>query len=172
MTAGKGIVHSERTPEYLRHTDKLMHGLQIWVALPEALEQMEPTFFHASENELPAWENNGVSYKLIAGNAFNRISPVPVYSKLYFLELTATQKQSIKLGHELFGEVGIYILEGTIESDGHSYEPRRILVAKEAELCEIILNTGTTIYIFGGDPFPEERLIYWNFVAIRQELDR
>jgi redox-sensitive bicupin YhaK (pirin superfamily) len=170
MTAGKGIVHSERTPEYLRHASKILHGLQIWVALPKDLEQMDPVFFHAVENELPAWEINGVSYKLIAGSAFGKSSPVPVYSKLYFLELKAKDLQTVKIGAELFGEVAIYILEGSLESEGHHYEPKRILVSKENELCEFILHPGTTVYIFGGEPFAEERFIYWNFVATSQEL--
>ena len=170
MTAGKGIVHSERTPEYLRHAGKLLHGLQIWVALPKALEQMEPSFFHAEEHELPTWESNGVNYKLIAGSAFGKTSPVPVYSKLYFLELKASRRQIVKVGHELFGEVALYILEGQLESDGHLYDPKRILVSKENELGEFTLLLGTTVFIFGGEPFAEERLIYWNFVASSQQL--
>lgn len=170
MTAGKGIVHSERTPEYLRQSEKVMHGLQIWVALPKHLEQMEPSFFHAGENDLPAWDTNGVHFKLIAGEAFGKKSPVPVYSKLYFLELKSKIKQTVKIGHELFGEVALYILEGSIENDGHTYEPKRILVAKQAELCEFTMEANTTVYIFGGEPFAEERLIYWNFVASTQEL--
>lgn len=170
MTAGKGIVHSERTPEYLRQSEKVMHGLQIWVALPKHLEQMEPSFFHAGENDLPAWDTNGVHFKLIAGEAFGKKSPVPVYSKLYFLELKSKTKQTVKIGHELFGEVALYILEGSIENDGHTYEPKRILVAKQAELCEFTMEANTTVYIFGGEPFAEERLIYWNFVASTQEL--
>src|ERR1700712_4581358 len=62
MTAGKGIAHSERTPAYLRQAHKNLHGLQIWVALPQALEGMEPTFFHADTDELPTWTNDGISY--------------------------------------------------------------------------------------------------------------
>jgi redox-sensitive bicupin YhaK (pirin superfamily) len=61
MTAGKGIVHSERTPEYLRTSDKMLHGLQIWVAMPKELEAMEPSFYHASEEDIPTWENDGVA---------------------------------------------------------------------------------------------------------------
>lgn len=170
MTAGKGIVHSERTPEHLRHSKGVMHGLQIWVALPKHLEQMEPSFFHAGEQELPAWENGHVHYKLIAGEAFARRSPVPVYSPLFLLELKSSGRQPVNIGHELHGEVALYILEGSIENEGIAYEPKRILVAKESALCEFIMTPGTTVYIFGGEPFPEERLIYWNFVASSREL--
>jgi redox-sensitive bicupin YhaK (pirin superfamily) len=169
MTAGKGIVHSERTPEYLRTSDKMLHGLQIWVAMPKALENSEPSFYHASEDEIPAWENDGVAYKLIAGTAFGHQSPVPVYSKLFLLELKSTAERVIKIGHELFGEVAIYILDGSIENEGINYEPKRILVAKQNELCEFTIKENTTIYIFGGEPFPEERFIYWNFVSSSKE---
>lgn len=170
MTAGKGIAHSERTPEHLRHSDKMLHGLQIWVALPKHLEQMEPEFFHAGADELPVWENNGVQYKLIAGNAFGHQSPIPVYSPLYLIELKSTAKTALKIGHELFGESGIYILEGGIESEGNHFGPKQLLVAHDSSLCEFTMQENTTIYIFGGEPFPEERFIYWNFVATSKEL--
>lgn len=165
MTAGKGIVHSERTPERLRHTDKLLHGLQIWVALPKQLEQMEPVFFHAGENEIPVWQKNNVQYKLIAGSAFGHSSPVPVYSPLFFLEIKTAERTTINIGDQLFGEVGMYILEGSIENEGVRFEPKRILVAKEAQLCEFVMEANTTVYIFGGEPFPETRHIFWNFVS-------
>lgn len=170
MTAGKGIVHSERTPEHLRHTDKVMHGLQIWVALPKDLEEMEPSFYHAEASELPTWESEGVYYKLIAGEVLGKKSSVPVYSPLFLLELKGNKKQKVKIGQELFGEVAMYILEGGIENEGIIFEPKRILVAKESSLCEFDMAENTTIYIFGGEPFPEERLIYWNFVATSKEL--
>jgi redox-sensitive bicupin YhaK (pirin superfamily) len=169
MTAGVGIVHSERTPEYLRGSGKMLHGLQIWVALPRELEKMPPAFFHAGEKELPSWEKEGVQYKLIAGSAFGRTSPVPVYSPLFFIELKSPVSRSIKTGKELTGEIALYILEGSIENEGIVYGPKKILVAKESELCKFILHAGSSVYLFGGEPFKEERLIYWNFVASDRE---
>jgi len=170
MTAGKGIAHSERTPAYLRHTDKMLHGLQIWVALPKHLEQMDPEFFHADADQLPSWENDGVHYKLIAGTAFGRQSPIPVYSPLYLIELKSKHTTTLKISNELFGESGIYILEGGVESEGNIFGPKQLLVAKDSSLCEFTIIENTTIYIFGGEPFPEERFIYWNFVATSKEL--
>jgi len=169
MTAGKGIVHSERTPEYLRHSEKNLHGLQIWVALPKELEEMDPSFAHVSENEMPEWKLGDVTIKLIAGEAFGKKSPVPVYSPLYFLELKSTLKQEVAIGEGLYGESGLYILDGSIESDGTVFEPRQLLVAKDSSLCKFTMNENTTVYIFGGEPFPEPRHIYWNFVATSQE---
>jgi len=170
MTAGKGIVHSERTPEHLRHSPKNMHGLQIWIALPAELEQMEPQFFHLEKEKMPSWEEAGVQYKLIAGEVFGRKSPVPVYSKLYMLEIKSATRKALHVGPQLYGEAGIYILEGSIESDGHEYGPRQILVANNGSLCEFTIAANSSIYIFGGEPFPEERFIYWNFVASNHDL--
>ena len=170
MTAGSGIVHSERTPAYLRNTEKMIHGLQIWVALPKELEQMQPSFFHADEIDLPIWATDNIEYKLVAGSFAGKRSPVPVYSPLYFLELKSKTRQTVKLGAELYGEVGLYILEGSIEAEGTEFGPNELLVAKNGRLCEFVMNENTTICFFGGDPLPEERLIYWNFVATDQSI--
>jgi redox-sensitive bicupin YhaK (pirin superfamily) len=170
MTAGKGIVHSERTPPYLRHSEKSMHGLQIWVALPKELQQMEPAFSHIEANEIPSWQQEGLSLKLIAGEAFGKKSPVPVYSPLYFIEIKNKQKQKLNLGNSLFGESAVYILEGSVQSEGNTYEPKHFLVAKESTLCEFELSENSTVYIFGGEPLPEERFIFWNFVSSDKEL--
>jgi len=170
MTAGAGIVHSERTPDYQRGKDKSLHGLQIWVALPKHLEEMEPSFYHASEEELPSWEENGVSFKLIAGEVLGHQSPVPVYSPLYFIEIKTTERKTVSIGKSLFGESALYILEGSVESEGNSFGPKQILIAKDSNLCEFELTENSTVYIFGGEAFPEERLIYWNFVASTKEL--
>ncbi|HSF56402.1 MAG TPA: pirin family protein [Algoriphagus sp.] len=170
MTAGKGIVHSERTPNRLRHEDKTMHGLQIWVALPKDLEQMDPEFFHIEAENLPSWTDGNVDFKLVAGEAFGHRSPVPVYSKLYMLEIKSREKRVLNIGEHLFGESGLYILEGGIESEGNTFGPKQILVAKDATLCEFTIKADSTVYIFGGEPFPEERFIDWNFVSSSKEL--
>ena len=165
MTAGKGIVHSERTPEYLRHSDKSIHGLQIWVALPKDIEDMDPTFHHVEATKIPYWEEGDVTFRLIAGEVLGHVSPVPTYSPQFFLEIHSLSKQEINIGHGLFGEAGMYILQGSVESDGNIYEPKHILVAKDASLCSFTMEANTTVFIFGGEAFPEERFIYWNFVS-------
>lgn len=170
MTAGKGIVHSERTPEYLRDSPLYMHGLQIWVALPKDLEQMEPQFSHIEEKDIPAWTDGDLQFKLVAGEAFGKKSPVPVFSNLFMLEIKSKTKQVVNIGNALYGEAGLYILNGAIESEGNIYEPKQLLVAKDSTLCEFTIQENSTIYIFGGEPFPEERFIDWNFVASDKEL--
>ena len=170
MTSGKGIVHSERTPEYLRSSNKMLHGLQIWVALPKELEEIEPSFFHVPENEIPEWKQDNIAFKLIAGEVLGKKSPVPVYSPMYLLELKSTTRQKVTIGADLFGESALYILEGSIESEGNVFFFFQILIAKDSKLCSFEMAENTTIYIFGGDSFPEERIIYWNFVASNKEL--
>ncbi|TVR77741.1 MAG: pirin family protein [Chitinophagaceae bacterium] len=169
MTAGKGVVHSERTPESLRKTEKRLHGLQIWVALPKELEESDPTFSHIPAQYIPHWEKDGVQIKLIAGEAFGKKSPVPVHSALYFIEIKSKAAQALNLGDGLFGESALYILEGSIKSDGHAYGPKQILVAKDSKLCAFEISENSTVYIFGGEPFPEERFINWNFVSSNKE---
>lgn len=170
MTAGKGVVHSERTPEYLRNTEKSLHGLQIWVALPKELEESEPTFHHIEASQIPSWEEGNFTMKLIAGEAFGRKSPVPVHSKLYFLEIKSKKAATVSIGEDLYGESALYILEGAITDSGNTYQPKQILIAKDTKLCQFEMQENTTVYIFGGEPFPEQRYIFWNFVSSR--IDR
>lgn len=170
MTAGRGIVHSERTPDYLRGSEIHLHGLQVWVALPKDLEQMPPEFSHTDKSELPVWNEGTAQFKLIAGEAFGRKSPIPVFSKFYMLEIHAPERQKLAIGNDLYGESGLYILEGSVHIEGNKFLPKQILVAKESTLCAFEMDAGSTIYLFGGDTFPEERYIDWNFVSSSKEL--
>lgn len=170
MMAGKGVVHSERTPEYLRSTEKHLHGFQIWVGLPKDLEQSEPSFHHTEAADVPGWTDGGLRYKLIAGELSGKKSPVPVHSPLFFLEITSTGSQKVNIGGELFGEVAMYVLEGTVTVDGQVFGGKQLLIAKNAKLCEFEMSDKATVYLFGGEPFPEERYIFWNFVNSDKEV--
>lgn len=169
MTAGKGVVHSERTPEYLRTHDKHLHGFQIWVGLPKGLEDTAPSFHHSEASEIPTWQEGSLNFKLIAGDAFGKKSPVPVHSPLYFLEIKSSEKTVVNIGEHLFGDVAMYVLEGTVEIEGNEYGTKQLMVAKNAKLCSFTMNENTTVYIFGGEPFTEERFMYWNFVHSERE---
>lgn len=164
MTAGRGVVHSERTPEYLRATEKSLHGFQIWIGLPKDKEQTEPSFHHVPASDIPTWTKGEVQYKLIAGEAFDKRSPVPVHSKLFFIEIKTTSKSSINIGSDLYGEAAMYVMEGKAIIEGNEYGGKQLLVAKNANLCTFEMEADTTVYIFGGEPFEEERFIFWNFV--------
>ncbi len=169
MTAGKGVVHSERTPEYLRESSMFLHGFQIWLGLPKELEESEPSFYHIPKEEIPEWEEDGVYYKLIAGEIIGRKSPVPVHSPMYFLEIKTKSPQKINIGEHLFGEVGMYVMDGTVKIDGQEFGTKQLLIAKNATLCEFETTGEMSVYIFGGEPFPEERFMFWNFVNSDKE---
>ena len=169
MTAGRGIVHSERTPEYLRNSSKVLHGFQIWVALPKELEEIEPSFHHVPSSEIPNWKQDGVQIKLIAGELFGRKSPVPANSKLFFLEIKSEYKTTVFLGSELFGESGLYILNGSITDGENTFNEKQLLIAKNSTLCSFEIAANSTIYIFGGEPFTEPRYLDWNFVSSNKE---
>ncbi|WDT67201.1 pirin family protein [Cloacibacterium sp. TD35] len=165
MTAGKGVRHSERTPDYLRDSPQFLHGFQIWIGLPKHLEQSEPAFTHVEKNDLPFWEQDGVNYKLIAGEVMGKKSPVPVYSPLYFLEIKTQKAQKLNLGEYFFGEVGMYVLDGTVKIDGQGFGTKQLLIAKTATICEFETSENATIYLFGGEPLSEPRYMFWNFVS-------
>lgn len=169
MTAGKGVVHSERTPEHMRGTSKRLHGMQIWVALPRELEETEPSFTHNPAEEIPTWEREGIAMKLIAGEAFGQKSPVPVQSPLYLIELKSDRQQTFIPGDALYGESGLYILEGEVQSENYRFGPGRLLIAQNSRLCTFEMGANTTVYLFGGEPLPEKRFIDWNFVSSRRE---
>ncbi len=169
MTAGKGIVHSERTPERFRNQAKELHGLQIWVALPKDLEESDPSFHQIKSNQLPSWTDGALKMKLIAGQLQNKKSPVPVHSSLYFIEIKSEENEQVSIGEQLYGESALYILEGKVRAEGNEYEAKQILIAKNAKLCSFEMEKNTTIYIFGGRPFEEERYIDWNFVSSSKE---
>lgn len=173
MTAGKGVVHSERTPKELRGKSKTVHGMQIWVALPKDKEKIDPSFHHFTSEEIPTWNKSNLDFKLIAGEFMNRKSPVPVFSKLYFVEIKAKEATELDLGDDLYGETALYILDGAVTTEGQKFDPKQLLVAKSSNQCSIKLEANTTIYLFGGEPFPEERYIMWNFVSSdKQELQK
>lgn len=170
MTAGKGVVHSERTPEYLRESPQFLHGFQIWIGLPKELEESEPSFFHIGKSEIPEWEEDGVEYKLIAGEIIGKKSPVPVHSPLYFLEIKTKEARKINVGEHLFGEVAMYVLDGKVKIEGEEYGTKQLLVAKNPRLCEFETTGETSVYLFGGEPFDDERFMFWNFVNSDKDM--
>ncbi len=170
MTAGKGVTHTERTPENRRTSEtSTVHGYQIWVALPKEMEEIEPSFFHVSAAELPSWKDGSTNFKLVAGRGFGKNSPVPVYSDLFMVEVIAKNDYELDINGQLEGEIGICIVEGSIQACEHNLQSGNMLVSKIDNQCSIKLKAGTHLLLFGGQPFEEERLIYWNFVATSKE---
>jgi len=170
MTAGKGVSHTERTPKDMRDGNTFTaHGYQIWVALPKELEDIEPQFHHIDEKDIPKWTDGSTEFKLVAGNGYGKKSPVPVHSNLFMVEVKAKESYTLNVNGNLKGEIGICIVEGSIEACGETVGEGNILVSKVEDTCNIKLQPNTHLLLFGGEPFPEERYIYWNFVSSSKE---
>jgi redox-sensitive bicupin YhaK (pirin superfamily) len=165
MTAGRGIVHSERTPAGSLAAPDILHGLQIWIALPAMHEHDDPSFVHLGADELPQWREGALRFRLIAGDFRGRRSPVPVFSPLYLVEVRAEEDAELDTGDMQFGEHALYILEGSVREGDNRYESRRILVAGDSGRCRIRLDAGAVVFLFGGEAFAETRHIDWNFVS-------
>ncbi|WP_127020392.1 pirin family protein [Flagellimonas beolgyonensis] len=169
MTAGKGVTHTERTPEDLRNGNVFTaHGYQIWVALPKELEEIEPQFHHIDVQDLPKWEDGDTKFTLVAGKGYGKESPVPVHSELFMVEIQNREPYTLNVNGNLKGEIGICIVSGGIEACGETVGEGNILVSKVEDTCNISLKPNTHLLLFGGEPFPEERYIYWNFVSSDQ----
>ncbi|WP_258100247.1 pirin family protein [Marinoscillum pacificum] len=170
MVAGKGVTHTERTPESMRDGQTYgLHGYQIWVALPKELEFMEPEFHHLDKSELPSWTDGTAEFVLVAGKGFGKESPLPVHSELFMVEIKTTEDYTLEINSQLEGEIGICIVEGSIQACEHSLDAGNMLVSKTDNACNLTMKAGTHIFLFGGKPFPEERYISWNWVATEKE---
>ncbi len=170
MTAGKGVTHTERTPQDLRNGKVFRaHGYQIWVALPKDLEDMEPQFHHIPADQLPRWTDESAEFTLVAGTGYDKKSPVPVYSPLFMVEVKNQEVYDLDIAGKLSGEIGICIVDGSIVACGQTIEKGNILVSKVEDACKIKMQPHTHLLLFGGEPFPEERHIYWNFVSSSKE---
>ncbi|WP_297795891.1 pirin family protein [uncultured Eudoraea sp.] len=166
MVAGKGVSHTERTPTNQRNGRRTtVHGYQIWVALPRDKEDMDPQFYHFGVDEIPHWHEGSTSFKLIAGNGYGHTSPVPVFSPLFMVEIKTVQNYMLDTSKNLFGEIGICVVEGAIEACGKEIKKGNILVSKVSDACKVLVKADSHLLLFGGEPLNEERHIYWNFVS-------
>ena len=174
MNAGSGVVHTERTPEDIRRSNHIhtVHGFQIWVA--NALEKEgDPAFFHHSpKTALPSWEEDHVSYRLIAGKAFGETSPVPVHSECFMMEIKSRKAKRISTKGKLNGEIGWCLVKGSVKACGEEISAGNLLYSKQADHCEIEISEGAHLLLFGGKAFEDERKIDWNFVASNEALIR
>jgi redox-sensitive bicupin YhaK (pirin superfamily) len=166
MTAGNGIVHSERSPAKFQTRGGAMLGQQIWVALPKAIEEIAPSFTHHAEGSLPGLEAEGVSLTVVAGEAFGERSPVSVFSDLMYVDVVLRPDARLQIPAEHL-ERAMFVVSGEVEVAGQmgSFGQAEFIVFKPG--ADIVLRSpaGAHLMLVGGEPFPEERHIYWNFVS-------
>jgi redox-sensitive bicupin YhaK (pirin superfamily) len=168
MTAGRGIVHSERTSPERRVTGDHLHGLQMWVALPAAQEETAPDFAHYAVDEFPMVRDNGSSVRVVVGRAYGRRSPVKTTSETLFADAHVAAGGTLPLDadHE---ERAIYVLSGEIDIAGDRFGMDRLLVFKPGDAIAIKALTDTHFTIFGGATMDGPRHIWWNFVSSRKD---
>jgi redox-sensitive bicupin YhaK (pirin superfamily) len=167
MTAGKGVTHTERTPEAFRQMEEMVfHGFQIWVALPKAFEDVEPSFFHLPEKEVPTWCHEDFNLRLVAGTWAGYTSSVPVYSPLYMVDIQVGETGGVlPFMQQTYGEWGLSVVQGGIETESFEVHPGEMLVS-EGESCQFIKALpGSRLLLFGGKPLDEPCFIRWNYVA-------
>eukprot|EP01039_Chlorochromonas_danica_P012783 gene12783-14713_t len=167
MTAGRGIVHSERTDPSLRATGAVMHGLQAWVALPEAEEETDPAFFHHEGEDLPTYESGGLLARLIAVVALGAKAKVKTHSPMFYIHwaLKAGTKASLPTGYP---ERAVYVVEGEIEIDGRTLTKGQMAVLSPVGQPVVPALTDATVMALGGEPVGP-RFIWWNLVSSRAD---
>ena len=168
MTAGSGIVHSERSDAELRKQPDSLHGLQLWVALPQKYEETDPDFTHYRAAELPSTEGDGITSRLIAGSAFGLTSPVKTFSDLFYLDAALEPEARIALDaqHE---ERAAYLVEGTVEIEGTEFEAGQLLVFAPQRQIVVKAVTPAKLVMLGGEPMDGPRHLWWNFVSSSKE---
>ena len=171
MTAGSGIVHSERTGPGLRASGSVLSGLQCWVALPKALEEKDPAFSHTGADALPVVEGEGVTARIIAGAYFGKRSPVPVESPLFYVDLVLAAGARFGLPAE-YPEQALYVVEGELDlgRDGRFAAGQLLVIKPGASLTVSAANgAGARVMLLGGEPMDGPRYLTWNFVSSSED---
>src|SRR5271163_3079085 len=158
MIAGRGIVHSERTPPELRAGASSLFGIQTWIALPKGREEMEPGFAHHRADEL----------RVIAGSLYGERAPVEVFSEMFYADATLSGAARLELPAE-HEERAVWVAEGRIEVGGDVFEAGQMLVLRPGEAVAIKALDPARLILFGGEPMDGPRHLWWNFVSSSAE---
>ncbi len=168
MTAGRGIVHSERTPEELRGGPMAISGLQTWIALPEAVEDMAPAFSNTGVSLLPTANSGGVSLRVIMGEFAGLKAPTPTYSDTVYVDARLDAGARLQLPGTI-EERAIYVLSGEVDISGDAFDAHKLLVFKPGDEIIVAAKTEAHFVILGGASIGSKRYVWWNFVSSSQE---
>ncbi|MBB6250903.1 pirin family protein [Nitrospirillum iridis] len=166
MTAGSGITHSERF-EKARAEGGALHGIQAWVALPEADEETAPSFHHHGPDDLPTYEHGGLWARLVAGKAFGAEAKVKTHSPLFYVHWVLQPGTKAQLPAE-YPERAAYVAVGSVEVEGRTVEAGHMLVFTPGQPVLFTATTPAVVMLLGGEPLGD-RYIDWNFVSSRKE---
>ena len=169
MTSGRGIVHSERTPENLRGGPLSLSGLQTWLALPAHLEEIDPAFSHTAETALPVFDADGASGRVVIGNFEGLKAPVPTFSGTLYVDLRLQPGTRFPFA-ATEEERAAYVLAGTVTIGGDTFSENQLLVFRPGDPVTLAAGPeGCHLMLFGGDSMEGKRYIWWNFVSSSQE---
>ncbi|MBV8465359.1 MAG: pirin family protein [Burkholderiales bacterium] len=168
MTAGRGIVHSERTPEALRQADQRVHGIQTWFALPSVNEDDEPGFWHYPAVDLPVIDAPGVQLRVLIGTAWGETSPVRAYGDTLYVAIEAENGASLEIPAE-HAERGLYVASGEVEIEGQVLRGGQLVVFMPGMAANLSMRADSRLLLLGGEPLDGPRYIWWNFVATSKE---
>ncbi|MER9752135.1 pirin family protein [Mesorhizobium sp. M0166] len=168
MTAGRGIVHSERTPEELRGAPMSVSGLQTWLALPDGKEEVAPVFQNTAALRLPEIDAEGVSGRIVIGAFSGLRSPVATASDTLYADLRLAPGASVKIPADA-EERAIYTLEGEVSISGDRFPAERLLVFRPGDEVVVSSEGGAHFMLFGGASLGSKRYIWWNFVSSSKE---
>jgi redox-sensitive bicupin YhaK (pirin superfamily) len=168
MTAGRGIAHSERTPDTQRRDGQKMLGLQTWIALPLGQEETAPSFQNFGSETLPIVEDGGLRARVIAGSAFGAVSPVATLSDWFYVDLSLAAGASAPLD-ATYEERAVYVTEGKIEIAGEYFAAPQMLVFRAGDRITITATTAARVMLLGGATMEGPRHIWWNFVSSSRE---
>ena len=168
MTAGSGIVHSERTPPAERAHGSAITGAQLWVALPRAQEETAPAFAHYAADVLPRLEGEGCALRVIAGTLHGARSPVATLSELFCADATLATGARLELAAE-HEERGLYVLSGAVTLAGERFGPEQLVVLKPGEAAVVSATAPSRLLLLGGARLDGPRHIWWNFVSSSKE---
>ena len=168
MTAGRGIAHSERTPDGIRQSGGGMYGIQSWIALPERHEETDPTFQHFDAASLPIVADGGMWARVIAGSAFGQTSPVGMLSDWLYTEVVLEAGAVAPLDPDQ-EERAIYVVEGEVEIAGDRFEGPRLLIFRPGDRITVRATRRARMMFLGGAAMEGPRYIWWNFVSSRRE---
>jgi redox-sensitive bicupin YhaK (pirin superfamily) len=168
MTAGRGIVHSERSDAEIRKKREKLFGIQIWVALPKRYEETEPDFTHYAGATLPVTDGEGKTIRVIAGSVFGKTSPVKTLSSLFYADVTLQPGASLSIEPE-HEERAVYLVDGSVDLAGQIFEPGRLLVFSRGDTILVKATDTVRMLLLGGEPMDGPRYLWWNFVSSSQE---
>jgi redox-sensitive bicupin YhaK (pirin superfamily) len=164
MTAGRGITHSERSPADERAAGPALDGIQTWLALPQAKEEVDPRFEHVAAADLPVLDDQGVRLQLIMGEGFGVRSPVTQHSPTLYAAIELAAGASLPIEHEA-DERALYLLDGDADVDGLALEPMNLVVLAPGHKPVLRSRSGARLMLAGGAPMDGHRHVWWNFVS-------